>query len=128
MYTVFNREPFTKWKIVIVDRSLDKTMEEVEAEDSNYFVYEEFFCTYRTTYRDGRECEQFSIVSDEIDYVVLQMQIFKNGDIKYFNTIPASIDINKHSKRIEILLLDYCKENTETKGIYFEYTDLVTDS
>jgi len=124
MYTVFNREPFTNWKVVIVDRSSDKTMEEVEADDPNCSVYQEFFCTYRTTFKDAKECEQFSIVLDEVDYVLLQLQIFKNGDIKYFGKMPVNIDINKKKKRIEILPLAYCKVDYETREIYFKYTDL----
>lgn len=111
MHIVFNREPFTLWKIVILDRSIDKAMDEISVENPNSADYMEFSCFYRTTYRDSKECEQFTMMSNEVDYVYLQLQIFKNGDIRYYSKIPISININKKKKRIEILPLAYCTVN-----------------
>lgn len=119
MYTIFNREPFTLWKIAIVDRCNDKTIEEVEADDPNCSDYMEFCCTYRTTFCNGKESEQFTIMSNEIDYVFMQLNIFKNGDMKYYSKIPVSLDINKKNKRINILPLVYCKMDNEKKIIDF---------
>lgn len=113
MYTIFNREPFTPWKIVIVDRYIDKTMEEIEVENPNGEELSEFLCTYRTTLRDGKECELFTMMSNVVDYVFLQLYIFKNGDIRYTTNIPASIDILKRKKRIGILPLVYCNYNAQ---------------
>ena len=120
MHTVFNREPFTSWKIVLVDRYIDKTMEEIEAEDPNCLDYMEFTCTYRTKYHDNKMCEQFTIMSNIADYVFFQIHIFKNGDIKQYSQMPVSVNINKRKKRIEILPLVYCKVNLENNTIDFK--------
>ena len=77
MKIIFNREPFTPWKIIILGRGLDKEDEEIEAEDPCHHEDMEFEFFYRTTRRDGRECEQFTIMLNEAEFVCFQMQIFK---------------------------------------------------
>lgn len=120
MFTIISRETFTPWKIVIIDRGVPhKTMEENTIEGGNCFEYMEFSCTYRTTMKNGRECDQFTMMPEDDAYALLQIQIFKNGDINSFNVIPSEISVNKKEKRIDIRLLCYCEIVRETGNYLF---------
>lgn len=118
MRTIFNREPFTPWKIVILDRYLDKTMEECEVQD--YGVFGEFECFYRTTIKKGKECEQFTMIVIDTEFVVLQLQVFKNGSISYFNEMPVFIEVQNRRKTIEIKPLVFCNVDKENRRITYE--------
>lgn len=118
MNTVFNREPFTPWKIVILDRYIDKTMEECEVQD--YGAFDEFECFYRTTLKNSKQCEQFTMLVKDTDIVVLQLQVFKNGSISYFNEMPVFIEVQNKYKTIEIKPLVFCNVDKENRIITYE--------
>lgn len=118
MHTVFNREPFTPWKIVILDRCIDRSMEECEVQD--YGIFGEFECFYRTTLKNGKQCEQFTMIVEDTDLVVLQLQVFKNGSISYFNEMPVFIAVKNKSKTIEIKPLVFSIVDKEPHMVTFE--------
>lgn len=92
-------------------------------ENPNYEYIDEFICVYSTKYRDMKECEEFVMMSNVTDHIFLQLNIFKNGNIKYQSFIPISIDVNKKMKRIEILPLVYCTYDKNKKNFKYRYID-----
>lgn len=118
MRTVFNREPFTPWKIVILDRYIDKSMEECEVQD--YGIFGEFECFYRTTLKNGKQCEQFTMIVTDTEVDVLQLQVFKNGSISYFNKMPVFIEVKNKSKTIEIMPLVFRIVDKENHMVTFD--------
>ena len=115
MNYIFNREPYTDWKIVLMDRSIDKQMEEIEPNDD--WICDEFECFYRTAIKDGKECEMFTMIVNGTEYDILQLQLFKNGDIRYISRIPFYVDVIKREKRVEILPLVYCSVDEKSRNI-----------
>lgn len=102
----YNREPFTPWKIEVVG---------MDNED-------EFVGHYRTTYRDGKECEQFTLLpAMHSDEVLVQVRMYKNGDILANNYVPATIVVYKRKKLITVELL--CDISVTSNGtIQVSYT------
>lgn len=115
MNYIFNREPYTDWKIVLMDRSIEKQMEEIKPNDD--WICDEFECFYRTAIKDGKECEMFTMIVNGTEYDILQLQLFKNGDIRYISRIPFYVDVIKREKRVEILPLVYCSVDEKSKNI-----------
>ncbi|PFZ93745.1 hypothetical protein COL70_09020 [Bacillus pseudomycoides] len=84
----FNRKPFTDWVI--------------ETMDINSEQFEGF---YRTTFKDGKECEQFTLMPVDRDEVLIQIRIYKNGDILVSNFVPANVVVYKRKKRVTVEFL-----------------------
>lgn len=83
---IYDRRPFTPWII-----------EMIKDEDG---LWEEYEAVYRTTMRDGRECEQFTILEKESDYAPVQIQIFKNDEVNVSAFEAAFVTIKRRPKRI----------------------------
>lgn len=119
MYTLFDRSPFTEWKIVLVDRYIDKTFEEIAVDEPTCSDYCEFTCFYRTTFKDNKSCEEFTMFHKEIGSELLSLYIFKNGDTILNSLMPVSVDIDKRKKRIAIQPLVYCSVDDNIIGFTF---------
>lgn len=84
----FDRRPFTNW--IIETLNIDP---------------EQFEGFYRTTFKDGKECEQFTLMPMDLEFVLVQIRIYKNGDILVSNFVGANVVVYKRKKRITIELL-----------------------
>ena len=116
---IFQRPEFTEWTIIVKDRSFDKYQEKQYFEQIGDF--EEFSGVFRTSMRDGKECEIFSLLDRNVDHAYLWVNIFKSGDIEYVSHIPSVINTDKRKKRIEILPLVYCNYGSEENTFNFKY-------
>ncbi|PDY14154.1 hypothetical protein COO16_04120 [Bacillus pseudomycoides] len=97
----FDRRPFTNWV--------------VETININPEQFEGF---YRTTFKDGKECEQFSLMPIDLNFVLVQIRIYKNGDILVSNFVGANVVVYKREKRVTVELL--CNLEITDKGIEIE--------
>lgn len=83
-----DRTPWTDWIITI-------------NEPSNNKYYDVF---YRTTWREGRECELFTLVAMGTDHALMQLYIF-NDEVNHITWVPCAIRTNHEKKTIFIDLL-----------------------
>lgn len=83
-----DRTPWTDWIITI-------------NEPSNNTYYDVF---YRTTWREGRECELFTLVAMNTDHALMQLYIFKD-EVNHITWVPCAIRTNHEKKTIFIDLL-----------------------
>jgi hypothetical protein len=83
---IYDRRPFTPWIIEVI-----------KDEDG---LWEEYEAIYRTTMRDGRECEQFTVLETDSDYAPVQIQIFKNDEVNVCAFEAAFVTIKRRPKRI----------------------------
>lgn len=96
---LYEREPFTPWKI-----------ETIGLQDEHQFIG-----IYRTALKDNMECEQFTLLPTEYsDDVLIQLRIYKNGDILLGNLVPANVVVFKKRKLVTIELL--CEILVSTDG------------
>lgn len=87
---IYDRRPFTPWIIEVI-----------KDEDG---LWEEYEAVYRTTMREGRECEQFTILENDSDYAPVQIQIFKNDEVRVCAFEAAFVTIKRRPKRIITIL------------------------
>ncbi len=118
---IFERPDFTEWVIIIKDRSFDKLQEKQLFGRTGDF--EEFSGVFRTGVSNGKECEMFTLLSKDIDYAYLWVNIFKNGDVEYVTHIPSVINTDKKHKIIEILPLVFCDYNSKYNTFKFNYIE-----
>jgi hypothetical protein len=83
-----DRTPWTDWIITINEPSHSK----------NYDAF------YRTTMREGKECELFTLCPTDSDTALLQLTIFPD-EVLHFSWVPCSIRTNHDKKTITIDLL-----------------------
>ena len=86
---LYDREPFTPWKIEVLDMKDE----------------EEFEGFYRTTYQNGMECEQFTLMPKDQIEALVQLRIYKNEDIMSTCHIPSNVVIHKRKKLVTIELM-----------------------
>ena len=73
---IYDRKPFTDWVVEVLD----------------YEEEGEFIGFYRTTFSDGKECEQFTLIYEhDSDELLVQVRIYKNGDIMVGNLVPSNV-------------------------------------
>lgn len=88
---IFDRKEISGWTVEVVD------MEDEE----------KFIGVFRTTMRDGKECEQFTLLPTmPIDITIVQVRIYKNGDVLSYGYVPLNTVVFKRKKHIKIQL--YC--------------------
>ncbi|MFT9494384.1 MULTISPECIES: hypothetical protein [Bacillota] len=67
---------------------------------------EKFEGVFRTAIRDGKECEQFTLYpTKDSDYTIVQVRIYKNGDVLTYGFVPVNVVVFKRKKKIKIELL-----------------------
>lgn len=104
---VFKREPFTPWVI------------EIPPDHANRPGL--YAGTYRTAFAQGRECEQFTLVLEEIDYALIQVQIFKNGDVTFWAAVPCNVQVKRRTKTIVVQLLCRVEVDHEAHAVSVEW-------
>lgn len=118
---VFRRPGFTEWTIRVNGSGFDKYKEEQCFGQIGDF--EEFSGVFRTSLRDGKEFESFTLLSRNVDFAYLWVHIFKNGDIEYVSYIPSVINTDKKKKCIEILPLVHCSYDSKNNTFCFKYRE-----
>lgn len=86
---IYDRKLYCPWVFVL---------EGIQNED-------EFEGIFRTAWSDGRECERFSLMHQNADQILVQINIFKNKDYYFWCTAPCSIYMDWKKKHILIKLL-----------------------
>ena len=96
---IYDRKPFTDWVVEVLD----------------YEEEGEFIGFYRTTFSDGKECEQFTLIYEhDSDELLVQVRIYKNGDIMVGNLVPSNVMVYRRKKLITIELL--CDISVDKNG------------
>lgn len=99
-HLLFKRTPWTDWQIEVRFYAGGNNIDEVTG-------------VFRTTWREGQECEQFTLLPQEHDYTYVQVQIFSASRVRCYAHVPAEVEINTRKKLVTIYLL--CRvEFTET--------------
>lgn len=119
METIFEHKPWTDWVVIISDRHVDKEQEVEFVESGHDFA--EFTGTFRTGFREGKECEMFTLLLKDMDYACLWINIFKNGNIEYVSHIPSVVQINKRKKQVQILPLVYVEYDINKNSLVFKH-------
>lgn len=87
---IYDRTEFSGWKVEAIGMSDE----------------EEFQGVFRSTIKDGKQCEQFTLLPAKYsDDVIAQVRIYKSGDILTYGLVPINTVIFKRKKIIEIQLL-----------------------
>lgn len=120
MDCVYDRTPWTDWLIVLEDPDPD---EDDEGEDATVFNepfdFLEFDCNYRTGFRE-KECEIFTLMLKDTEYICVQVLIYKNGNMQCTVNMPASIYVEKRQKIVRILPLASVSINRKTGSLLYE--------
>lgn len=113
MQITFERHPFTPWTIKITRNHEESDQNEIYANRGILGAsadFEEFTAIYRSARLDGRECEQITLLPLKgSDICLIQVQIFKNGDIWTHSEIPCQVRMNRKKKQITINILATCE-------------------
>lgn len=88
---LFERRPWSPWAIEILTFEEDKLTPDA--------LFDGF---YRTTIREGKECEQFTLLSKTSDLCLLQIRIFKNGDLTIESHPTTFTRVDRRKKRITV--------------------------
>jgi hypothetical protein len=83
------------------------SIEVIEDEVNDASMYEEVF---RTTFREEKECEQFTLLLKDSEDALIQLRIFKNGDVTSETWIPTFLRIDRRAKRISVLFIQPIRE------------------
>lgn len=76
---------------MIYDRS---TISGWTVEVINMYDEEQFVGIFRTTLRDGKECEQFTLLPSRYsDDTFIQIRIYKNGDVLVYGLVPVKLKV-----------------------------------
>lgn len=88
---LFEHRPWSPWDIeVLAFEEIDRHPEEI------------FEGIYRSSIQECMECEQFSLISKEFDTCLVQIRIFKNGELTIESHPSTFIRVNRRKKRITI--------------------------
>lgn len=106
MSVILERLPFTPWKVLLtngLEPLDDKDIEEINFHEFRKPVqgYDIFF---RTGLRQNRECEIFSLMPTNTDFITLQLYIFKDGTMTYFSFMPVEVTMYKRKHLVKINL------------------------
>lgn len=121
MSYIFERPEFSKWSVSIKRGSSENIDNDQHFNQTGDF--EEFSGVFRTGFRNGKECEIFTLLDKKVDFSYLWVNIFKNGSIEYVSHIPSVMNVDRKSNRIEISLLVYCQFNNKNNHLKLSYLD-----
>jgi hypothetical protein len=88
---LFDHRPWTAWEIEVVT-----------FEEDNCLPEDTFEGIYRSTTREGRKCEQFTLLEKFGSECLLQIRIYKNGDITIESHPSTFTRIDRKKKRITV--------------------------
>jgi hypothetical protein len=86
---VYDRKSFTPWVFEVLD----------------VYNENEFVANYRTTFRDGKECERLTLMPLRSEYALVQVDIFKNKDYQFWSSVPCNVYVDWKKKYVAIKLL-----------------------
>ncbi|MGE7225609.1 hypothetical protein [Paenibacillus sp. PDC88] len=88
---LFEHRPWSPWAIEVLTFEEDKLPPDA--------LFDGF---YRSTIREGKECEQFTLLSKTNDECLVQIRIFKNGDLTIESHPSTFTRVDRHKKRISV--------------------------
>jgi hypothetical protein len=77
----------------------------------------------RTTWREGRECDQLSLLIHDLDYISCQIRFFKNGHYHFSTGIdPVAFIVDDPGATIDLRpLYGYEAYTTSRRGTFYAY-------
>lgn len=96
---IFNREPWTDWVIKVNE---DKNKEYKDVQRNNFHFFD---AVYRTGFKNGKECEMFSLIPKEkfgVDFLFLQVRLFGDGTYEVENYVPFLVSVDSAKKVVTI--------------------------
>lgn len=92
-YLLYRRQPFTAWEIEVWCAGTAIALDQVSG-------------VYRTTFRDGRECELFTLLwEEEPDVALVQLNILRASRVKVWAAVPCEVEVDTRQKKITVELL-----------------------
>lgn len=92
-YLLYRRQPFTAWEIEVWCADTAIALDQVSG-------------IYRTTFRDGRECELFTLLwEEEPDVALVQLNIPAASRVRVWVAVPSEVEVDTRKKKITIELL-----------------------
>lgn len=92
-YLLYRRQPFTAWEIEVWCAGTAIALDQVSG-------------VYRTTFRDGRECELFTLLwEEEPDVALVQLNILRASRVKVWTAVPCEVEVDTRQKKIMVELL-----------------------
>jgi len=93
-YLLFMRKAWTPWMVELHFYPGSNPIDEVDA-------------VFRTTWGDGRECEQLSILMKDSEFLMVQVQIMSATRFRTYAYVPAEVKIDARKKKVIVYFL--CK-------------------
>lgn len=98
----YDRRPFAPW---IIEVLLMGEHEEPIPTSEKQLAAAPLKGFYRTTWRESKACEQFSLTAQDHDDLFLQIQIFSQNDIRTYGWLPHSLEVHAKAQKIKIVPL-----------------------
>lgn len=87
---LFDRRPFTDWRI------------KLHCGKENPISTRSLEGIYRGTWREGKECEQFTLLPKNKEYCLVQIRIFKDNTVTVESYAPCFVRIDNKKKLVTI--------------------------
>lgn len=102
---VFERAPYTDWVIELLP--------------DQYNQPQTYTGSFRTTYCEGKECEQFTLYLEDIDITLAVIHIFGANRVVSYCYAPVSVEVNTRKKRITIQMLCIIEIDRQKRKVGF---------